>query len=108
MSFRREKVCSLLQNTATSFISREFAAAPSILVSVTKVEVSSDLKKAKIFVSIYPIEKEKEALEALKNRLSDLRNYVKSQIKMKFLPFFEIDIDRGEKSRQRIEEILRK
>lgn len=108
MSFRREKVCSLLQDMAASFISREFIAVPSILISVTGVKISSDLKKAKILVSIYPIEKEKEVLEVLKSRLSDLRNYVKSQIKMKFLPFFEIDIDEGEKSRQRVEELLKK
>lgn len=108
MAFRQEKVCSLLQNIAASFISREFIGMPGILISVTKVEASNDLKKAKIFVSIFPEEKEKEIFKLLKRKLSGLREYAKSRAKMKFLPFFEIEIDQGEKKRQKIEELLRK
>ncbi|MBU3925762.1 ribosome-binding factor A [Patescibacteria group bacterium] len=108
MAFRHEKVCSLLQNLSASFISREFIGKPGILISVTKIEISKDFKKSTVFVSIFPEEKEKEILKSLKRRLSDLRDYVKSNAKMKFLPFFEIKTDQGEKRRQKIEELLKK
>lgn len=108
MSFRQEKVCSLLQNITASFISREFIGIPGVLISVIKIEISNDFKKAKIFVSIFPEGKEKEIFKLLKRKLGDLREYVKSRAKMKFLPFFEIEIDQGEKKRQKIEELLRK
>ena len=106
MTIRQEKVCALLQNIVSSFISHESIALSGTLISVTKIEITSDFKKAKIFINVFPEDKEKETLNLLKNRLSDLKQYVKTRIKMKFLPFFEIEIDKGEKSRQRIEEIL--
>ncbi len=100
---RQEKVNSLLKNLAASFLSRETIGA---IVSIIRIETSKDLKSAKLFISIFPETKEKEVLDLMNEKKNDLRKYIGSQIRMKFLPTFEFEIDKGEKSRKRIEELL--
>ncbi len=108
MSFRQEKVSSLLKSVAASFIQKEIPIATGILISVTGVNLSKDLKMASVLVSVFPEKKEKETVKILKRNRSRLREYAKPFLKMKFLPYFEIEIDKGEKRRQRIDEILHK
>ncbi len=102
---RQEKVNSLLKNLAAYFLSKKTTGA---IITVTRVETSKDLKSAKIFISIFPETKEKEMLDLMNERKGELRKYIGSQIKMKFLPTLEFEIDKAEKSRKRIEELLRK
>ena len=108
MPFRQEKVSSLLKSVAASFIQKEITFAPGILISVTEVNLSKDLKTANILITVFPEKKEKETIKMLKRNRSNLREYAKSYLKMKFLPYFEIEMDKGEKRRQRIDEILSK
>ncbi len=108
MAFRQEKGSSLLKSIASSFIQKEIVSEPGVLISITGVELSNDLKEAKIFVSVFPESKEEKIIRILKNNQRRLKEFSKDKIKMKFLPHFEIEIDKGEKSRQRIDEILHK
>lgn len=104
MSKRRlEKINSLLRQLTASYLIKE---TNDFLVTVGRVETSNDLKLAKIFISIFPEGKEKEALKILENKIDGLREYIGSQIKMKFLPHLEFEIDKEEKARQKIEKIL--
>lgn len=103
---RQEKVNSLLKDLAASFLSRESWIASTALITITHIETPKDLKSAKIFISIFPENKEKETLKLLNEKKSELRKYIGSQIKMKFLPSLEFEIDKGEKGRQKIEKIL--
>ena len=71
-------------------------------VTVTGVELSPDLRHAKIFVSAMGSEKEKaEALEALNHASGWIRRELGQRIRMKFLPevVFRTDtsMDYGEK-----------
>ena len=75
---RQEKINSLLKNLAATFLSRETTGS---LVTITRVETSRDLKSAKIFISIFPENKEKEALNLLDGKKGELRKYIGSQIK---------------------------
>lgn len=102
-SRRLEKVNSLLRQLAASYLAKEING---VLITVTRVETSKDLKSAKIFISIFPESKEKEVFKNLKGKVDELRKYIGSQIKMKFLPQLSFEIDKAEKSRQKIEEIL--
>ncbi len=101
---RQEKVNSLLKNLAASFLSKKTA---DVLITITRIETSKDLKSAKIFISIFPENKEKETLIWLNGEKNELRKFIGSQIKMKFLPSLEFEIDKEERSRKRIEELLK-
>ena len=101
---RQEKVNSLLRRLTASFLTKQ--SAGGAVITITRIETSKDLKSSKIFISIFPENKEKEILTSLKGKVGELRKFIGSQIKMRFLPRFEFAIDEGEKARQRIDKIL--
>ncbi len=100
---RQEKVNSLFKRLASSFFAKEKTGS---IITITRIASSKNLKSVKIFISIFPESKEKEVLNLLKGKVGELRRHIGSQIKMKFLPFFEIAIDEEEKARQKIDKIL--
>ncbi len=101
---RLEKINSLLRNLAADFLAKN---SDNSIITINYIETSRDLKTAKIFISIFPESKEAETMEILKLKTGELRKFIGSRIKMKFLPHLEFAIDKGEKKRQKIEEILR-
>ncbi len=102
---RNEKVANLVKELGAQFLERENNGTS--LITVTSCNVSPDLKKATLFITVLPDEKEHDALDFAKRRRGDLRDYLKKNIKIKTIPFIDIEIDRGEKNRQKIDELLR-
>ena len=102
---RNEKVANLIKELGAQFLERE--SNNTSLITVTSCTVSPDTKRATIFITVLPDEKEAEALEFVKRKRKDLREHLKKNIKIKIIPFVDIQIDRGEKNRQKIDELLR-
>lgn len=90
---RQERINSLLRKIISSFIKPNIDSGA--LVTVMRVEISKDLRLAKIFISVFPEEKEKEAIDLLKKKKCALYNYIKTKSKMKFLPSLSFEIDKG-------------
>lgn len=103
-SLRQEKVNNLIKELAAQFIERE--GNNTSLITVTDCSISKDLKKATIFITVFPENREKFALDFLKRKRGDLRGHIKKHIHAKTIPFLEVEIDKGEKNRQRIDELL--
>lgn len=103
MGLRQEKVASLIRDIASSFLKDKIEKGS--VLTITKVEISPDLKSSVIFVAIFP-EKNEEKIVA-KIDAKELRQFARKYMKLKFLPHFEIKIDEGEKKRGRIDELLR-
>ncbi len=106
MTLRQEKIKKLIQNLAAKFLQNE--SNYTSLITVTDANVSKDLKKATIFVTVYPIDSEKSALDFLKRKRKAFKEFAKQKISMRRIPFFDFEIDKGEKNRQRIDELLKK
>lgn len=82
--------------------------ADNSIITITHIETSKDLKSAKIFISIFPEGEELAIMNLLKAKIKELREFIGSKIKMKFLPHLEFEVDKGEKERQKIEKLLAK
>lgn len=106
MSQRIEKVEKLVKELTANFLNKESTSAS--LISVTYVSVSPDLKKATIYLSILPESAENTALLFAKRKRAEMRDYLKENMETKNIPFLEVEIDKGEKNRQKIDELLRK
>ncbi len=106
MSLRTEKVAELVKKLSAEFLSRE--ADKSSIITVTNANISDDLKNATIFLSVFPENSEDAALNFAKRKRAELKRYVKSKLRMKRVPFFDFEIDYGEKNRQRIDELSNK
>jgi ribosome-binding factor A len=105
MSERQGRVGNLIQECAARFIQHEANTNP--LITVTRVDISPDLKRAIIFFTTIPDGKEADALIFLKRSASELRQYLKENAKMKRIPHLEFMLDAGERHRQHIDEIMR-
>jgi ribosome-binding factor A len=104
MSMRTDKVNQLIKELAANFLERE--ASNVSLITATGCEVSPDLKKAVVYFTVLPESKEKSALDFSKRMRGDFRDYLKKNLEMRVIPFIDFEIDKGEKNRQRIEQLL--
>jgi ribosome-binding factor A len=76
-------------------------------VSVTRVEVSEDLRHAKVFVSVYGDgESTKKSIEGLENAKGFIRQRIGKRIRMRYLPEITFRVDRSIIESIRIEEII--
>lgn len=100
---RQERYNDLLRDIVSSFIKQkiDFKA----MVTVMRVETPDNLRSAKVFISAFPEGKEKEAIDFFKRKKNDLYDFVKPRLKMRFLPSFSFEIDKGIKLERKIEEI---
>ena len=105
MSERNEKIAQMVKELSASFLGRE--NNKTSLITVTSCNTSPDLKKATVFITVLPENKEHDALEFAKRKRPELREFLKKNMATKIIPFIDIEIDRGEKNRQKIDELLR-
>ncbi len=102
--FRGEKITNHIKELAAIFIERE--AGPTSMITVTRVLLSPDNRRATIMISVLPREKEKAAYGFIRRNLGELRKYVTKGLKINPIPFLDVQIDEGEKNRQKIDELL--
>jgi len=102
---KQERYNDLLRDIVSSFIKEkiDFKA----MVTVMRVETPENLRSAKVFVSVFPDEKETEALDFFKRKKNDLYDFIKPRLKMRFLPSFSFEIDKAIKLERKIEAISR-
>lgn len=100
---RQEQYGLLMKEIAAEFFERESSGLS--LLTVTRTDISPDLKNCVIYISILPESKEKAALDFARRQLPDLREFVKQKTRTKVLPFFKVELDYGEKNRQHIDDI---
>jgi ribosome-binding factor A len=102
---RKGRTASLLKDVISSFI--RFEVNPDAMVTVMRIEMESDLRLARAFISVFPEEKEKEIMGLLKKRGRILNDFRKTKTKLRFLPNVIFEIDKGWKLEQKMEELLK-
>jgi ribosome-binding factor A len=106
MSKKEEQLKEELQHLAGQFLARE--ASPQSLITVTRSEMSPDLRNITIFISVFPESAERGALDFCKRERSAFREYVIQKSALHFPPTIDFEIDFGEKNRQKIDDLTRK
>jgi len=106
MNQRDTKIREMIRELAADFFSRE--SKKRSLITITDVELRSRGGTAVILVTVLPENQEESAVEFMGRQLTDFKEYVKDHSKIQRIPFFLVAIDRGEKNRQRLDEISKK
>src|SRR6056297_3926860 len=84
---RAIRVGELLKEEISQIVLREMKDPRIGFVSITDVEVSGDLRHAKIFVSVYGSDKEKEeTMAGLKQATGFIRKLIGNRIKIYHIP----------------------
>ena len=104
-SQHHEKLAELFQRLTAQFL--EIESNRTSLITVTKFDLAPKLGKGIAFITVLPESAEAAALDFAKRKRSDLREYFKKHSRTRVIPFIDFEIDKGEKNRQRIDELLR-
>jgi len=95
MSRRTEKLNHFIQEEISELLQRQIKDPRlGVFVTVTGVSISSDLRHAKIYVSIMGGEEEKRAaMEALANASGFLRKELGTRLRMRYNPELSFHLD---------------
>jgi len=104
MSDRQEKTRELIQHLAAEFIGAEANKSP--LITVTNTRLSADGKNVVVLVTVFPDSGEGAAINFLKRKRGEFKDFLKFRARLQRLPSIDFDIDRGEKSRQHIDTLI--
>jgi ribosome-binding factor A len=107
MSRRTERVCDLLRAELSRLLLEEVRDPRVRLTTVSNVEVSPDLRYARIRVSVLGSDAERlGAVEALQNGRGFLRHQLASRLRLRYAPELAFDLDRGAEHAEMITRLL--
>lgn len=108
MSRRTDRVEDLLRAELSQLILREVRDPRARLTTVSHVNVSPDLRRARVELSVLGGDEEREeALVALRRAAGFLRGRLAKRLRsLKTMPELEFVLDRGAEHSQRISELL--
>jgi len=79
---RQKKIAGVLQKDLVDVLqSAARNGVKGVIISVTKVQVTSDLSQAKVFLSIFPNDKRDELLEGIKSNAPLIRHELAQRTK---------------------------
>lgn len=110
-STRQLKVGREIQKDLAEIIrSKGMAAFGGAMVTVSEVRVSPDLSVAKVYVSIFPSEKQKAVMDILQQNLKSYRGELGRQVgrQLRIVPDLVFYLDTSLDYAEHIEELLKK
>ena len=110
MSRRTHMVEDLLRTEISQIILRRIQDPRVSMASVSAVDVSPDLKRAIVQVSVLGTDEEREAsIEALRHAQGFIRScHAKDLKRMRIIPELIFELDRGAEYSQKISDLLEK
>lgn len=109
MSVRSERVASLIKEEVSTLIQRNFSMQEYGLLTITDVQMSTDLRNAKIFVSVFGDAARKEkSLALLEEQKGFIRSELGRAIRLKFTPSVTFELDETLDRAMNIERIINK
>ena len=107
MSRRTQRVGDLLQAEISQLLLRSVQDPRVRMTSVSAVDVSPDLRRAIVRVSVLDESQREESLAALRHAAGFLRHQLALRLRhMRVIPELIFEIDRGAEHSQRISDLL--
>jgi len=108
MTNRVKKLNELIKRELGNIFLKEIEFPQNILVTLTRVKISSDLATAKIFISVIPEERSSEVLKILNSKIYSLQKKLDKRLKIKIVPKIQFLEEKSVKEAAKIEKILEK
>ena len=105
---RAQRAAKLIQEEISKIIQGELKDPRIGFVTVTGVDVTDDLRCAKVFITVLKEENKKKTLKALEHARGFIRREIGHRIKSKFTPEIEFRFDESIERGTHIEEVLKK
>ena len=78
------------------------------LITVTRVETTSDLEYCKVYVSIFSAQNQENVFNQIKHSASYIRKSLSQKINLRKTPYLQFYLDNSQDYGQRIDEVLNK
>jgi ribosome-binding factor A len=104
---RSQRVSHLLKEEVSDIIMNRVKDPRLGFITVTDVEVTDDLKIARIYISILKDEERQETLEILNSAKPFIRSELGRRVRMKFIPAIEFRLDTSIQYGAKIDRILK-
>jgi ribosome-binding factor A len=108
VSKRIQQINALIKRELSQILLKEIEFPPNILVTITRVETSSNLMESNIWVSALPEEKLKRSLEILSKNIYILQQRLNQRLKMRPIPRIKFLEEKRTREAGQVEEILEK
>lgn len=107
---RLSKIERLLQKELGDIFQKQTQGMPGTLISVSVVRISPDLSVARVYLSIFPSEKSKELLEAVRANTKAIRYDLGQRIRLQVrkIPELSFFIDDSLDYIEHIDQLLQK
>ena len=106
MSERMPKVNELIRQELGKIINEEMEFPAGVLVTITEVKTSSDLKYAKVLVSVMPLVEADQAIRRLNNYGRHLQQALNDKVTFRFVPKLSFVFDDSEERAADIDQLL--
>jgi ribosome-binding factor A len=94
MSIRTERVASLIREEIAGILIKEYGGQGLGFTTVTEVEVSGDLRVAKVFFSVFGSDEVKtKTMARLEEERSHIRGMIGSRLRLRFVPELQFHLD---------------
>lgn len=107
MTRRTRQVGELLKEELTDIIRKEVKDPRIGFMSITEVDVTPDLRQARVYVSVLSEEERQGTMDALTSAAAFIRHHLKPRLRMRQIPMLEFRGDRSMEYAQHITETLR-
>src|SRR3989337_4504913 len=104
---RSERVRDLLREEIADIIIYRLKDPRIGFITVTGVDVTDDIKMARVYVSVFRDEERKTTLEILNSAKSFIRSELSKRLRMKFIPSIEFRLDTSIEYGNKIERLLK-
>jgi ribosome-binding factor A len=104
-----KKVASEIRHAVCQIIEREIKDPRLGFITITYVDVSADLKIAKIYFTIFGNEKQKQdSQDALKSAVGFIRTQMTKYLRIRYMPELDFRVDEFFEYGQKVEDIFKK
>lgn len=104
---RSQRVSDLLRKEIADIIIYRLKDPRIGFITVTGVDVTDDIKLARVYVSVFREGERKTTLEVLNSAKSFIRSELSKRLRMKFIPSIEFRLDTAIEYGNKIEELLK-
>ena len=106
-AYRQEKLGELIAADISDLLRTRVKDPRVGFASITRVEVSGDLRHAKVFVSVMGnSEEQKETMKGLKNASGFLRHELASRLTLRYMPELIFKLDHSIEEGARVLELI--
>lgn len=107
MNHRKLRMESLITEELSNILIRELDLEVGVLVTISYVDVSSDLSRAEVGVSVIPSNRSDEVMKVLIKSQGHLQHRLNIKLNIKPMPRIEFKYDSGLENAANIERLLK-